>query len=319
MKVVTFGEVMLRLQPERYLRFMQEPRFEATFGGGEANVAVSVANYGTEAEFVTKLPANDIAEACISKLKSFNVDTKNIVRGGNRVGLYYIEKGASLRPTKIIYDRQGSSIAEASVKDFDFDKIFKGADWLHLSGITPALSSSCLELSINAVKTAKKMGLMVSFDLNYRSSLWDEKDYQSAIKKILPYVDVCIGSIDELETACGIKGIPVDELASKVIKMYGCKYVSTILVEYCYSHDNHWQGVLYTEDYIYYSKKYDIRMIDRIGAGDSYSAGLVYALVNGFEPQQAVDFATAAGALKHTIEGDMNLVSKEEVFALINK
>ena len=319
MKVVTFGEVMLRLQPERYLRFMQEPRFEATFGGGEANVAVSVANYGAEAEFVTKLPANAIADACIAKLKSFNVNTDNIVRGGNRLGLYYIEKGASLRPTKIIYDRKGSSIAEAKSSDFDWKKIFNGADWFHISGITPALSNSCFDISVEAVKVAKKMGLTVSCDLNYRNSLWEEKDYQKAIQKMLPYVDVCIGSIDELETACGIKGIPVDELANKVIKMYGCKYVSTILVEYCYSHDNHWQGVLYTEDYVYYSKKYDIRMIDRIGAGDSYSAGLVYSLVNNYQPQDAVDFATAAGALKHTIEGDMNMVSKEEVLALINK
>ena len=319
MKVVTFGEVMLRLQPERYLRFMQEPRFEATFGGGEANVAVSVANYGTEAKFVTILPANPIAEACIAKLKSFDVDTSSIVRGGSRMGLYYIEKGASLRPTNIVYDRKGSSIAEAKREDFDWDNIFSGADWFHISGITPALSKSCLDISIEAVKTAKKLGLMVSCDLNYRSSLWNETDYQNAIKQILPFVDVCIGSRDELETACGRNDLSTDELANEVIKMYGCKYVSTILVEYCYSHDNHWQGVLYTEDYVYISKKYDIRMIDRIGAGDSFSAGLVYALVNGYKEQDAIEFATAAGALKHTIEGDMNLVTKEEVLALINK
>lgn len=328
MKAVTFGEIMLRLAPEGYLRFLQEPRFEATFGGGEANVAVSLANFGDEAEFVTKLPQNDIAEAAIRELRGFGVGVEHIARGGDRLGIYYCEKGASMRPSKVIYDRAGSSIATASREDFDWKRIFEGADIFHFTGITPALGKNVAEITLQAAKAAKEAGLMVSCDLNYRKKLWDRQTARETMTALMPYVDILIANEEDAYDVFGIsagesdvEGGKLDKagyesVARQLADKFGLEVVAITLRQSISANDNVWGAMIYAGGKAYFSKEYNVRIVDRVGGGDSFGAGLLHALAKGKTYADALEFAVAASALKHTVEGDFNRVSEAEVEAL---
>ena len=327
-KIVTFGELMLRLAPEGYLRFVQSDKFEATFGGAEANVSVSLANYGEYAVFVTKLPSHEIGQMAVNSLRKFGVDTTKIVRGGSRVGIYYCEKGASQRPSKVVYDRAGSSIAEAQVGDFDWKTILEGAKWFHVTGITPALSKSACEVTIEACKTAKEMGITVSTDLNYRKKLWSREEAREAMTEICKYVDYCIANEEDAKDVFGIEAENTDiesgslnregyiSVAKQLTDMFGFKGVAITLRESISANDNKWSAMLYTDNTAYFSRKYDMHIVDRVGGGDSFGAGLIYSLVNGFDNQKVIEFAVAASCLKHSIEGDYNMVSVAEVESL---
>lgn len=327
-RVVTFGELMLRLAPSGYLRFVQTDSFEATYGGGEANVAVSLSNFGLNASFVTKLPKNEIGQAAVNSLRKYGVDTSRIVRGGDRVGIYYLEKGASQRPSKVIYDRAYSAIAMAVPSEFDWDTLFEGVEWFHFTGITPALSDNVAEICLAACKKAKEKGIIVSFDLNYRKNLWTSQKAQEVITKLTPYIDVCIANEEDAEKVFGIKADNTDvaggklshegykQVAEKLVKQYGFKLVATTLRESISASDNNWSAMLYDGKEFYFSKKYSVHIIDRVGGGDSFGAGLIYAQLNNFTRQASIEFAVAASCLKHTIEGDYNQMSVAEVEAL---
>ncbi|WZL74225.1 sugar kinase [Clostridiaceae bacterium 35-E11] len=327
-KVVTFGELMLRLAPEGYLRFVHSDKFEATYGGGEANVAVSLSNFGLDAKFVTKLPKHEIGQAAVNSLRKYGVDTSDIVRGGERVGIYYLEKGASQRPSKVIYDRAYSSIAMAAQEDFDWNRIFHGVEWFHFTGITPALSDSIADICLTACKKAKEKGITVSFDLNYRKNLWSTHKAQEVVTKLTPYIDVCIANEEDAEKVFGIKAENTDitggkishegykQVADKMVKQYGFKMIAITLRESISASDNNWSAMLYDGKEFYFSKKYNIHIVDRVGGGDSFGAGLIYAQLNNYAPQEVVEFAVAASCLKHTIQGDFNIVSVSEVKTL---
>lgn len=328
MKVVTFGEIMLRLAPENYLRFVQSDKFEALFGGAEANVAVSLANYGVDTAFVTKLPEHEIGQCAINSLRKFGVDTSKIVRGGNRVGIYYYEKGASQRPSKVVYDRAGSSIATATTDDFDWDKIFEGVSWFHFTGITPALSDNVAEICLEALKEAKKKNIPVSCDLNFRKKLWNKEKAGKVMGELCAYVDFCIANEEDAKDVFGIEADNTDiyggkidrngyvSVAKKLTEKFNFKGVAITLRESISASDNNWSGMLYTDGQAYFSKKYAMRIVDRVGGGDSFGGGLVYSLVNGYDSQRAIEFAVAASCLKHTIEGDYNMITKKEVETL---
>ncbi|MBR1863364.1 MAG: sugar kinase [Ruminococcus sp.] len=320
-RTVTFGEIMLRLSPEGHKRFLQAEDFGAVYGGGEANVAVSLANFGCDASFVTKLPDHDIGQAAINSMRRYGVDTSGVIRGGSRVGIYYLEKGASQRPSKVIYDRAGSSIAEAKADEFDWKKIFAGAQWFHVTGITPALSSEMAKATLEAVKTAREMGLTVSCDINYRKKLWDAETAGRVMSEICRYVDIYIGGRDQASELFGIKTNAEDdndmmcykEAAKELADRFGFKKVAITLRTTLTSSDNRWAAMLYDGEGYFYSRSYDVRIVDRVGGGDSFCAGLIYALEEGMGSQETIEFATAASCLKHTVEGDCNLVSVEEV------
>ena len=327
-KVITFGEIMLRLNPEGYLRFVQADKYEATFGGGEANVAVSIANYGMDASFVTKLPSHEIGQCAINELRRYGVDTSKIVRGGPRVGIYYAEKGASQRPSKVIYDRAGSSIALAQPSDFNGDEIFEGADWFHFTGITPALGGALPEICLEACKAAHERGITVSCDLNYRKKLWTREQARECMSKLVPYVDVCISNEEDAKDVFGIEAENTDidsgklnhegyiSVARQLSERFGCKYVAITLRSSISANDNDWAGMLYTDGKAHFSKQYHMHIVDRVGGGDSFGGGLIYSLLSGYDPQKAIDFAVAASCLKHTIEHDFNLCSVAEVESL---
>lgn len=327
-KVITFGELMLRLEPEGYYRFVQAESFGATFGGGEANVAVSLANFGVDAAFVTKLPTHEIGQAAVNSLRKYGVDTSLIRRGGDRVGIYFIEKGASQRPSKVIYDRAGSAIATAEPSDFNWDEIFDGADWFHVTGITPALSPLCAEITLEAVKKAKEKGLTVSCDLNYRKKLWTRERAGQVMAEVCKYVDVCIANEEDASDVFGIKAGNTDlvkgqvnhegykEVAELLMKRFGFKKVAITLRSSISASDNLWAAMLYDGSEYYFSKEYPVHIVDRVGGGDSFGAGLIYACREGFDPQKTIEFAVAASCLKHSIEGDYNMVSVAEVNAL---
>ncbi|NLM14186.1 MAG: sugar kinase [Epulopiscium sp.] len=328
-KIVTMGEIMLRLSTPGYLKFEQANSFDVVYGGGEANVAVSVANYGLDAYFVTKLPNNPIGQSAVNSLRQFGVHTDYIVRGGDRIGIYYLETGASMRPSKVVYDRAHSAIAEADVSDFDFDKIFEGADWFHFSGITPAISDKAAELTEAALKAAKKHGVTVSVDLNYRKKLWTPEKAQKVMTNLMQYVDVCIGNEEDAEKVLGFKPGETDvtkgELELEGYKTifkamkekFGFKYVATTLRESYSASDNGWSALIYDGNEFYRSRKYDIRIVDRVGGGDSFAGGLIYGLVTGQNFKDALEFAVAASALKHTIPGDFNHATLDEVMTLV--
>ena len=330
MKVVTFGELMLRLAPENYLRFVQSEKYEATFGGAEANVAVSLANYGVDAAFVSKLPAHEIGQAAVNSLRKFGVDTSKIVRGGARVGIYYCEKGASQRPSKVIYDRAGSAIATASVNDFDWDKIFEGVTWFHFTGITPALSDECAAITLEACKKAKEKGITISCDLNFRKKLWSKEKASEVMSKVCLYVDYCIANEEDAKDVFGIEADNTDintgkldrngyiSVAKKLTEKFNFKGVAITLRESLSANDNNWSGMLYTNGEAHFSKKYAMHIVDRVGGGDSFGGGLIYSLLNDYDAQKAIEFAVAASCLKHSIEGDYNMVSVSEVEALAN-
>lgn len=324
-KIVTFGEIMLRLAPEGYYRFVQTQSYEATYGGGEANVAVSLANYGMDSAFVTKLPEHDIGQAGINSLRQFGVDTSKIVRGGKRVGIYFLEKGASQRPSKVIYDRAGSSISEAVEEDFNWDEIFEGVKWFHFTGITPALGDNVAKICLEACKKAKEKGITISCDLNYRNKLWSKEKAGEVMGELCQYVDVCIANEEDAGDVFGIKAAGTDvttgkvnhegykEVAKELADRFGFEKVAITLRESLSANDNHWAAMLYSGGEYYFSKKYTMHIVDRVGGGDSFGAGLIYANLSGMEPQESIEFAVAASCLKHSIEGDFNQVCVEEV------
>ena len=329
-KIITLGEIMLRLAPNGYYRFFQNDQMQATFGGGEANVAVSLANYGMDAAFVTKLPTHAIGQAAVNSLRGLGVDTSGIVRGGDRVGIYYLEKGASQRGSVCIYDRAHSAIQEASPSDFDWDAIFEGADWFHFTGITPALGPDSPEVCLAAVKAAKARGITVSCDLNYRKKLWSKERAREVMSELMPYVDVVIANEADADDVFGIRaeGADVENgkisrdgyigVAKRICERFGSKKVAITLRESISASRNNWSGMLYDAQSAQacFSPEYEIQIVDRVGGGDSFGGGLIYALMNGYADQDAVNFAVAASCLKHSIEHDFNLVSLEEVKAL---
>jgi len=328
-KVITLGEIMLRLSTPGFGRFTQADTFDVVYGGGEANVAVSLANYGLNAYFVSKLPKNDIGQSAINHLRRFGVNTEYIARGGERVGIYFLEHGASMRPSKVIYDRSNSSIADADASDFDFDSIFHDADWFHFTGITPALSEKGAKLAEEACKAAKKHGVTVSVDLNYRKKLWTPQQAQKVMTNLMQYVDVCIGNEEDAEKVLGFKPGNTDvtqgelelegykDIFRQMKDQFNFKYVVTTLRESHSASDNGWSALIYDGNEFYHSKKYDIRIVDRVGGGDSFAGGLIYGLLSGKDFKLALEFAVGASALKHTVPGDFNLVSVEEVETLI--
>ena len=332
-KVVTFGEIMLRLKSPAYERFFQSPALEATFGGGEANVAVSLANYGMDASFVTVLPKNDIADACIRELRGFGVDTKDIVRKDGRLGIYYLETGAVQRPSKVIYDRAGSAIAEAKAGDIDWEKVFEGATWFHLTGITPAISQGAADQSLEAVKAAKKLGVHVSCDLNYRKNLWKYgKRADEVMTELVQYVDTVIANEEDFQKSLGLsaesssaaeEGQIDVELYKKIAAGAMAKYpnikrVAITLRESKSANHNDWSACLYNGKDFFLSRKYSITdIVDRVGGGDSFGGGLIYGLNNYESEKDALEFAVAASCLKHTIPGDYNRVSVAEVESLM--
>ena len=331
MKVLTFGEIMLRLKAPGHERFFQSPMLEATFGGGEANVAVSLANYGMDAEFLTVLPQNDIADACICELRYFGVDTKKIVRGEGRMGIYYLEGGANQLPSKVVYDRAYSSIALAKPGDIDWDKAFEGVDWFHITGITPAISESAMELSLESVKEAKKRSITVSCDLNYRKNLWKYgKKASEVMREMAKYVDVAIANEEDVQKSLEITvDVNVESgeldrekyraLGNKVLESYPNMKCIAITLRESHSADwNGWAACLNDGKDFYVSKKYEIRdIIDRVGGGDSFAGGLIYGLNHYEDKQSALEFAVAASCLKHSIPGDFNRVTVSDVTKLM--
>lgn len=324
-KIVTFGEIMLRLAPNGYYRFFQNDQLQATFGGGEANVAVSLANFGLDASFVTKLPTHAIGQAAVNSLRYFGVDTNDIVRGGDRVGIYYLEKGASQRGSVCIYDRAGSAIQKAKKEDFNWDKIFEGAEWFHFTGITPALGENLVEICKDACIAAKKHGVKVSCDLNYRGKLWTREQARVAMSELCKYVDVCISNEEDAKDVFGIEAENTDiyggklnkegykSVAKQLADKFGLEKVAITLRTSISASDNDWAAMLYDGKDYCFSKEYHLRIVDRVGGGDSFGAGLIYSLVSGKNTQEAVEFAVAASALKHSVEGDFNRVSVAEV------
>lgn len=324
-RVVTFGEIMLRLAPNGYYRFFQDDQFQATFGGGEANVAVSLANYGMDAAFVTKLPAHAIGQGAVNALRGLGVDTTKIVRGGDRVGIYFLEKGASQRGSVCIYDRAHSAIQEAHPSDFDWDAIFEGADWFHFTGITPALGPNLVQICLEACKVARAKGITVSCDLNYRGKLWTRAQAREAMTALCQYVDVCISNEEDAKDVFGIEAVGSDitggklnkegykSVAKQLADQFGFKKVAITLRTSISASDNDWAGMLYDGDNFYFSKEYHLRIVDRVGGGDSFGGGLIYSLLNEKDAQGAIEFAVAASALKHSVEGDFNRVTLAEV------
>ena len=330
MKVVSFGEIMLRLSPDGYYKLFQKPELNTSFRGAEANVAVALSNFEDEAEFVTALPDNDIGRAACRELMRYGVKTDNIVYTGDRLGIFFAEKGASQRPSKVIYDRKNSAIALADSSSFDWEKIFDGADWFHITGITPALSDSLAKISVDAVKAAKKAGLTVSCDINYRSKLWSAQKARPVMTEIMKYVDVCIGNEEDAGIVFGIKAGTTDVTKGQldtdgykkslqtVAETFGCKIVAYSQRKSYSASDNGWSGIIYDDEkkQVYTSAQYDIRITDRIGGGDAFASGLIYALHNNISPANAIETAAAAGCLDQTLEGDFCLFGINDVIDL---
>ena len=321
---------MLRLSPQGNDRFVQADSFRIIPGGGEANVAISLANYGHDSYYVTKLPAHEIGQIAVNELRKFGIRTDYITRGGNRIGLYYAETGAAMRPSKVIYDRAHSAIAEADPADFDFDKIFEGADWFHWSGITPAISDKAAELTKLACEAAKRHGVTISCDLNFRKKLWTSEKAISIMRPLMKYVDICIGNEEDAELCLGFKpdadveGGKTDAAGYEGIfrqmkKEFGFKYVVSTLRESFSANHNGWKALIFDGNEFYQSKRYDIdHIVDRVGGGDAFSAGLIHGMLkNPGDQASALEFAVAASALKHTVNGDFNMVSEAEVLSLV--
>ena len=324
-RIITFGEIMMRLNPEGYLRFVQAEKFEATYAGGEANVAVSLANYGIDVSYVTKLPNHAIGQAAVNSLRYFGIDTSRVIRGGDRIGIYYLEKGASQRGSVCIYDRAHSAIQEANPAEFHWEEILDGADWFHFTGITPALGANMVQACLDACQTAKRMGVKVSCDLNYRSKLWTRAQARAAMEQLCRYVDVCISNEEDAKDVFGIEAGNSDiyggkldregykSVAKQLADRFGFQKVAITLRTSISASDNEWAGMLYDGRGYCFSKSYRLHIVDRVGGGDSFGGGLIYALLSGKDSQSAVEFAVAASALKHSVEGDYNRVTVAEV------
>ncbi len=327
--IITFGELMLRLSPNGNDRFIQADSFRIIPGGGEANVAISLANYGDEVCFVTKLPQHEIGQIALNAMRRYGVQTDFIVRGGDRIGLYYAETGASMRPSKVIYDRAHSAIAEADINDFDWDVIMANARWFHWSGITPAISDKAAELTLLACQAAKRHGVTVSVDLNFRKKLWTSEKAISVMRPLMQYVDVCIGNEEDAKLCLGYSpqanveagetnAEGYKEIFRQMAEQFGFKYIASTLRESYSATCNGWKAMIYDGQTFYESRRYEINpIIDRVGGGDSFSAGLIHGLLNKSDMTEALEFAVAASALKHTVNGDFNLVSVEEVESLM--
>lgn len=329
-KVITFGEIMLRLAPEAYFRIVQADKFSVTYSGAEANVAVSLANFGVDTAFVTKLPDNEPGQSAINYMRRFGVNTDMIVRGGERIGIYFLEKGASQRASKVIYDRKNSSIATASASDFDWNTIFEGAEIFHFTGITPALSDELAEICYEACKAAKEKDIIITCDLNFRKKLWSSEKAGKVMSRLCQFVDICIANEEDASTVFGITAPQESfnklnrdgyvKIAAQLAERFSFKKVAITLRDSISASVNNWSGLLYvnSEKKAYFSREYNIQIVDRVGAGDSFTAGLIFSELNDFDSDKAVNFAAAASCLKHSIEGDFNMVSKEEVLSLMN-
>lgn len=331
-KFVTFGEIMFRLNPEGFLRLVQADKLEVSIAGGEANVAVSLANYGLDACFVSKVPSHEIGDCVIRGLRTYGVNTENILRGGRRLGIYYVEKGASQRPSKVIYDRENSSVAEADPSEFNWDEIFKDATWFHFTGITPALGENMAKATLDACKKAKEKGITVSCDINYRKKLWSKEKAKEVMSELMKYVDVCIANEEDAADVFDIYAAHTDiekgeldynayeDVARQISKSFGCKKVAITLRGSISASENTWAGMLYDAkwDASNLSRSYHIKLVDRVGGGDSFGGGLIYALSEGYNDADAINFAVAASCLKQTIEHDFNQVKVDEVLALMN-
>lgn len=327
-RVITFGEIMMRLNPTGYLRFVQADSFEASYAGGEANVAVSLANYGVDAAFVSKVPTHEIGQNAVNALRKYGVDTSLMVRGGDRLGIYFVEKGASQRASKVIYDRANSAISKAKSTDFNWKTIFNGVDWFHFTGITPALGGEMPKICLEACKAAKEMGVTISCDLNYRKKLWSNEEAQKVMSELMPYVDVCIANEEDAKDVFGIEAENTDLIAGKVddagyirvaqklTEKFGFDKVAITLRSSISASDNEWGAMLYSNGKAYFSPKYLVHIVDRVGGGDSFGGGLIYSLLSDYDEQKAINFAVVASCLKHSIEQDFNLVSVSEVETL---
>jgi 2-dehydro-3-deoxygluconokinase len=329
-QVVCFGEIMMRLNPKSYLRFLQASEFEASYAGGEANVAVSLAQFGIAAAYVTKVPAHEIGQAAINELRRFGVDTSGIVRGGERLGLYFVEKGASQRASKVIYDRAHSSIMEAKSGDFDWGTLLKGADWFHFTGITPALSDNCAQLCKEALAVAKKLNVPVSCDLNYRKKLWSREKAGKVMGDLMTGVNVCIANEEDAADVFGIRAADTNinagalsregyiSVAKQLTDRFGFQKVAITLRGSISASDNNWSGMLYSgkSGSASFGPDYSVRIVDRVGGGDSFGAALIYSQLEDWDDQKAINFAVAASCLKHTIEHDFNITSIAEIEAL---
>lgn len=328
-KVVTLGEIMLRLSTPDFKRFVQADSFDVTYGGGEANVSAALCNYGLQGVFVSKVPDNAIGQAAINHLRRYGVDTQFVARGGKRLGIYFLETGASARASQVIYDRADASIAEAGIADFDFDKIFEGASWFHTTGITPALSDKSAVLTEAALKAAKAKGITTSIDLNYRKKLWSKEKAREVMTRLCQYVDVCIGNEEDADTTLGFKSKGTDvtkgelnldgykDVFQQMKEKFGFKYIASTLRESHSASDNGWSALVYDGTEFYHSKEYEVRIVDRVGSGDSFASGFIYGLVTGMELKDAAEFGVAASALKHTIPGDLNHATLSEVKGLM--
>ncbi len=328
-KVVTLGEIMLRLSTPDFKRFVQADSFDITYGGGEANVAAALCNYGLQGTFVSKVPDNAIGQSAINHLRRYGVDTQFVARGGKRLGIYFLETGASARASQVIYDRADASIAEADIADFDFDKIFEDAVWFHTTGITPALSDKAAALTEAALKAAKAKGITTSIDLNYRKKLWSKEKAKEVMTSLCQYVDVCIGNEEDAETTLGFKSKGTDvtkgelnldgykDVFQQMKEKFGFKYIASTLRESYSASDNGWSALVYNGKDFYHSKKYEVRIVDRVGSGDSFASGFIFGLVTGMEMKDAAEFGVAASALKHTIPGDINHATLNDVKGLM--
>ena len=330
MRVVTMGEMMLRLMPSGHQRFEQATSFDAYYGGDESIVAVSLSRFGLDSRYITKLPVNPLGDIALNKLREQGVDTAHIARGGERLGINFYENGVSMRPSNVVYDRKNSAISQADPKDFDFDAIFSGADWFHVAGITPAISDSAAVLVETAIVSAKSHGITVSVDLNYRSKLWSPEKARDVMVPLMRYVDVCIGNEEDAEKVLGMAPTGTDvhsaklssdgyrDLFLRMKERFGFRLIGTTLRESYSASDNGWSALLYDGDTFYQTRKYDIRLVDRGGGGASFAAGLIYGTLHGYDLQTTGEFAAAASALKQTIVGDFNLVGLREVKALMD-
>lgn len=330
-KVVTLGEIMLRLSPPGYQRFTQADNFEINYGGAEANVAASLSQFGHHSLFLSKIPENAIGDAAISTLRSLNVDCDHIARGGKRLGIYFLENGASVRPSSVVYDRADSSVTKASVEEFDFDEIFKDAKLFHVSGITPVLSEEAKKLTFAALKKAKEHQVMVSFDLNYRAKLWTSgvKEKQQMLSEMMEYADICFGNARDAAKCLGYAEDGVDfingdysictdeEHMRNVLNHYHFTYLVTTLRNSLSASDNGWSGAVCTSDDYYKGRDYMLHIVDRVGGGDSFASGFLHGILSNMGSRKSLEFGLAAAAIKHTIPGDLNYVTESEVLSMI--
>ena len=324
-KVVTLGEIMLRLSTPDFKRFVQADTFDITYGGGEANVSAALCNYGLNGTFVSKVPNNPIGQSAINHLRRYGVDTQFIARGGERLGIYFLETGASMRASQVVYDRAHASIADVDAAEFDFDKILDGASWFHTTGITPALSDKAAALTEAALKAAKAKGITTSIDLNFRKKLWTKEKAREIMTKLCEHVDVCIGNEEDADLCLGFKAKDTDvtkgelnldgfkDVFKQMKDRFGFKFIASSLRESHSASDNGWSALVYDGSEFYHTKQYSVRIVDRVGSGDSFASGLIYGLVTGMPMSEAAEFGVAASAIKHTIPGDLNHATLSDV------